>query len=179
MSAKKTPYTNNNLIIAQNRLIDDITNQILISTSRKNGGDDTMNKKIHKYFEMLGVSFGASAEDIKRAYIKKTKIWNPSKFKDDPSKQNMARNKIAEYNEAFKKALFFSGSVDTEAIGTQGQQTKPGLTRAKTQKNTPHSGTQKGQSLLEQRIAGKIRKLQHDDFIQASAKLIHKMISED
>lgn len=50
------------------------------------------------YYEVLGASKGASAEDLKKAYRQKAKDYHPDRNADDPS----AESKFKEVNEAYE-----------------------------------------------------------------------------
>lgn len=51
-------------------------------------------------YEVLGISPGASQEEIKSAYRKLVKQYHPDQFSDNPL-QNLAQEKLAEINEAY------------------------------------------------------------------------------
>src|SRR3990170_4377976 len=51
------------------------------------------------YYDMLGVSTGASAEEIKKAYRKQALEWHPDKHKDN---KEAAEKRFKEVNEAYQ-----------------------------------------------------------------------------
>ena len=52
-------------------------------------------------YEVLGLKPGASQEEIKSAYRKLVKQYHPDQFRDNPL-QDLAQEKLAEINEAYK-----------------------------------------------------------------------------
>ncbi|HEX8146797.1 MAG TPA: J domain-containing protein [Pyrinomonadaceae bacterium] len=68
-----------------------------------------MNDELDKYYELLGVSPGASARELKDAYRDLAKVWHPDRFSHDPRLQQKAQEKLKEINEAY--ALLTSGNA--------------------------------------------------------------------
>src|SRR5882672_814287 len=80
-------------------------------------GDRSEFKGMRDPYEVLGVSKGASQEDIKKAYRKLAKKLHPDSNKKDPK----AANKFAELNGAYeivgddgKRKAFDRGEIDAE-----------------------------------------------------------------
>lgn len=77
------------------------------------------------YYDILGVSKGASADEIKKAYRKQALEWHPDRHKDD---KEPAEKRFKEINEAYqvlsdpqKKAAFDQyGSAGAQGFGGQG-----------------------------------------------------------
>jgi WD40 repeat protein len=87
-----------------------------------------------QYYEVLGLQFNASPEEIKRAYRALAKQWHPDRFPHDPEKREEAEEKFKEITIAYEAlkdyspdtAADFSESrvqtqrLDPEAIYRQG-----------------------------------------------------------
>jgi hypothetical protein len=56
-----------------------------------------------KYYELLGVTPGASAGELKQAYHDLAKVWHPDRFSHDPRLQQKAQEKLKEINEAYEQ----------------------------------------------------------------------------
>lgn len=54
-----------------------------------------------KYYELLGVRPGASAQELKTAHRDLAKVWHPDRFAHDPRLQQKAQEKLKEINEAY------------------------------------------------------------------------------
>ena len=54
-----------------------------------------------KYYELLGVAPGASAQELKTAHRDLSKVWHPDRFAHDPRLQQIAQEKLKEINEAY------------------------------------------------------------------------------
>tara|TARA_B100000315_G_C14503677_1_gene553530 strand:- start:516 stop:956 length:441 start_codon:yes stop_codon:yes gene_type:complete len=59
-----------------------------------------------RYYEILELKPGASAEEIKRAYKDLVKVWHPDRFSHDPQLQQKAQEKLKEINEAYEQLRF-------------------------------------------------------------------------
>ena len=57
--------------------------------------------ELDKYYELLGVRPGVSAQELKTAHRDLAKVWHPDRFAHDPRLQQKAQEKLKEINEAF------------------------------------------------------------------------------
>jgi hypothetical protein len=55
--------------------------------------------------EVLGLSIGASAQELKAAYRDMAKVWHPDRFTHDPRLQRKAQEKLKEINDAYQQLL--------------------------------------------------------------------------
>ncbi|MBZ5531325.1 MAG: J domain-containing protein [Acidobacteriia bacterium] len=53
------------------------------------------------YYRALGLQPGASAQDLRRAYLHLVKLWHPDRFQQYARKQAHAQEKLKEINEAY------------------------------------------------------------------------------
>jgi hypothetical protein len=53
------------------------------------------------YYRALGLQAGASAPDLRRAYLRLVKEWHPDRFQQNARKQALAQEKLKEINEAY------------------------------------------------------------------------------
>ncbi len=58
-------------------------------------------KNPHEYYAVLGLRPGASAEELRRTWIKLVKQWHPDRFSRNPRLQVFAQEKLKEINEAY------------------------------------------------------------------------------
>ncbi len=61
-----------------------------------------VNDELERYYELLGVRPGASAQELKEAYRDLAKVWHPDRFSHDPRLQQKAQEKLKEINEAYE-----------------------------------------------------------------------------
>lgn len=64
---------------------------------------DALNDELERYYELLGVRPGASAQELKEAYRDLAKVWHPDRFSHDPRLQQKAQEKLKEINEAYER----------------------------------------------------------------------------
>jgi DnaJ domain len=62
-----------------------------------------VNVELNKYYELLGVAPGASAQELKTAHRDMAKVWHPDRFAHDPRLQLKAQEKLKEINEAYNQ----------------------------------------------------------------------------
>lgn len=60
-----------------------------------------MRKSAHEYYRTLGLTPGASARELRRAYLRLVKRWHPDQFANDFRDQIFAQDKLKEINEAY------------------------------------------------------------------------------
>lgn len=61
-----------------------------------------MDMSVRKYCEILGVSAGASAQDVKQAYRDLAKVWHPDRFQDSDRLRKRAEEKLKQINDAYE-----------------------------------------------------------------------------
>jgi len=57
---------------------------------------------IKRFYEILGLKPGASAEEAKSAFRDLVQVWHPDRFSHNPSLQKKAEEKLKEINNAYK-----------------------------------------------------------------------------
>ena len=60
-----------------------------------------MRKSAHEYYRTLGLMPGASARELRRAYLRLVKRWHPDQFALNSREQTSAQEKLKEINEAY------------------------------------------------------------------------------
>jgi hypothetical protein len=88
-----------------------------------------MSQELSNCYEVLGVSEGASAQELKEAYRDLAKVWHPDRFAHDPRLQQKAQEKLKEINEAYEQLA--SGKVKSRKQTSSGAQshTQPNVPR--------------------------------------------------
>lgn len=66
---------------------------------------------LQQCYTTLDLPFGASFEEVKRAYKELVRVWHPDRFPNSPDLQQRAHSKLSRINEAYEtlKAHFESG----------------------------------------------------------------------
>ncbi|GAM09528.1 chaperone protein DnaJ [Geobacter sp. OR-1] len=59
------------------------------------------NKSVKWAYAVLGLSYGASETDVRKAYRELVMLWHPDHFQQDPHRQNAALEKLKNLNEAY------------------------------------------------------------------------------
>uniref|UniRef100_A0A7N1A153 J domain-containing protein n=1 Tax=Kalanchoe fedtschenkoi TaxID=63787 RepID=A0A7N1A153_KALFE len=79
------------------------------------------------YYEILGVGFDSSAEEIRRAYRKLAMRWHPDKWARNPSLLGEAKLRFQQIQEAYsvlsdqsKRTLYDAGMYDPEEEEQEG-----------------------------------------------------------
>lgn len=85
-----------------------------------------MSQELSNCHEVLGVSEGASAQELKVAYRDLAKVWHPDRFAHDPRLQQKAQEKLKEINEAYEQLTSGKTRFEKRASG-------------KAQTHTPHT----------------------------------------
>jgi len=62
---------------------------------------------VERYYQVLGLKRGASADQVKEAYRDLAKVWHPDRFGTDPRLQHKAQEKLKEINRAYSYLLSF------------------------------------------------------------------------
>lgn len=57
--------------------------------------------ELSRCYDLLGVSRGASSQELKTAHRDMAKVWHPDRFAHDPRLQQKAQEKLKEINEAY------------------------------------------------------------------------------
>ena len=65
--------------------------------------EDAVNDDLERYYELLGVRPGSSAQELKESYRDLAKVWHPDRFSHDPRLQQKAQEKLKEINEAYER----------------------------------------------------------------------------
>jgi hypothetical protein len=65
-----------------------------------------VNDESIKYYELLGVGPGASAQELKAAHRDLAKVWHPDRFAHDLRLQKKAQEKLKEINEAYDQLIY-------------------------------------------------------------------------
>ena len=64
-----------------------------------------MTAELNKCYDLLGVSPGVSAGELKTAHRDMAKVWHPDRFLHDPRLQQKAQEKLKEINEAYNQLV--------------------------------------------------------------------------
>ena len=64
-----------------------------------------MHDEMMRYYELLGVAPGVSAQELKTAHRDLAKVWHPDRFAHDPRLQQKAQEKLKEINEAYDQLI--------------------------------------------------------------------------
>jgi Flp pilus assembly protein TadB len=62
-----------------------------------------MANDLQTYYDTLGLQPGASAQDVRRAYLELTKVWHPDRFADDPRLRKRAEAELKRINQAYER----------------------------------------------------------------------------
>jgi len=77
--------------------------------------------KLRQCYETLGVTHGASWDEIKQAYKDSVKVWHPDRFENDPRLKEKALEKIKEINAAYDKLSSFFREYGAPNFSNQNQ----------------------------------------------------------
>ena len=83
--------------------------------------------ELSRCYDLLGVSWGASSQELKTAHRDMAKVWHPDRFAHDARLQQKAQEKLKEINEAYDRLT--SGKAARRAPATHS------TTRAQTQRH--------------------------------------------
>ena len=64
-----------------------------------------MSVELSKCYQLLGISPGASAQELKTAHRDMAKVWHPDRFSHDPRLQQKAQEMLKEINEAYDQLV--------------------------------------------------------------------------
>lgn len=90
-----------------------------------------MNDELDKYYELLGVAPGASAQELKEAYRDLAKVWHPDRFSHDPRLREKAQEKLKEINEAYARLTSGKAGGRTRPAPTSREPHAPAPVRRK------------------------------------------------
>lgn len=69
---------------------------------------------IAEYYKVLGINKDATKEDAVRSYKEFLKVWDPSRFRNEPELQNKAILKIKEIDTAYENILLHMASPQSQ-----------------------------------------------------------------
>lgn len=101
-----------------------------------------MSQELSNCHEVLGVSEGASAQELKVAYRDLAKVWHPDRFAHDPRLQQKAQEKLKEINEAYEQLTSGKTRFRKRTSGeaqTHTQHTPPHAPQYTPQYSPPHT----------------------------------------
>lgn len=75
-------------------------------------------KNPHEYYAVLGLRPGASADELRRTWIKLVKQWHPDRFARNPRLQVFAQEKLKEINEAYTFLRDYNPATGTSRYDT-------------------------------------------------------------
>ena len=67
---------------------------------------------IKDYYEILGLTVVASAEEVKQAYRDLIKIWHPDRFAHDPKLQIKTQEQLKKINDAYEQIIAYLNNRD-------------------------------------------------------------------
>src|SRR3974377_158421 len=62
---------------------------------------------INKSYEILGLNYNASIEEVKQCYRDLVKIWHPDRFPNDRRLQDKVQEKLKEINKAYDEVCSY------------------------------------------------------------------------
>jgi hypothetical protein len=128
-------------------------------------------KSLEYYRLILGIDAGATAEQVRQAYIDLVKRWHPDQFAHDPALQQAAEAKLKEINEAYKELQSGLDSFHSRVVHPQAEPAAAPKTNAEqptVKKPSAHrSGAQRGSDAVYQKRRRWMRKLAVRLFIVA------------
>ncbi len=74
---------------------------------------------IDRCYAILGVGYGASADELKFAYRDLVREWHPDKHQHDSRKQKQAEEKLKQINVAYERLKTYSPSAATRRAATE------------------------------------------------------------
>lgn len=84
-----------------------------------------INDDLTESYDLLGLSPGASPEELKVAYRDLAKVWHPDRFLHDPRLRAKAQEKLKEINEAYDRFRFRDKPTTRPHDSTSGRHTSP------------------------------------------------------
>ena len=102
-------------------------------------------KSLEYYRLVLGIDAGATAEQVRQAYIDLVKRWHPDQFAYDPALQKDAEAKLKEINEAYKELHSGLESFNSRVVHPQPEP-------ATANKNNTQHATAKNRSWRRSRV---------------------------
>jgi preprotein translocase subunit Sec63 len=68
------------------------------------------------HLKALGLEFGASRDDVKKAYRDLSKVWHPDRFAEDPNLQQKAGEQLKAINEAYQQLKSYEPQRDAVPV---------------------------------------------------------------
>jgi len=81
--------------------------------------ESDMDDTIKKYYDLLGLDYGATEEEIKQAYTDMVKVWHPDRFDHDPRLQSKVQDKLKDIIKAYEELMSFRKKYDQWKVSSE------------------------------------------------------------
>ncbi|MCE5249499.1 DnaJ domain-containing protein [bacterium] len=98
-----------------------------------------MDDTIKKYYDLLGLDYGAGEEEIKQAYTDMVKIWHPDRFNHDPRLQNKVQDKLKDIINAYEELMSFRKKYDQWKVSSDKPSSPEHSEKTETEKSRDQS----------------------------------------